>query len=133
MVSPTTQHPARQGFAFGISFAAGVLMLVAAAVSVLQGIAAVNGDGLFAVGTDYAYRLDLNTWGWIHIVLGALLGLAALGLMSGSRFGRMIAICLAALSMVANFLSLPYYPWWAILIMALDALVIWAASTWNPA
>lgn len=132
MVSPNSQHPARQGFAFGISFAAGVLMLVAAAVSVLQGIAAVRDDELLAIGTDYAYRLDLSTWGWIHIVLGALLGVAALALMSGSRTGRMTAICLAALSMVANFLSLPYYPWWAILIIALDAIVIWAASTWNP-
>lgn len=131
MVSPGTQHPARQGFAFGISFAAGILLLAAASVSVLQGIAAVRGDELFAVGVDYSYRLDLSTWGWIHIVLGVLLGLTALGLIVGATWARMTAIGLAGLSMVMNFLSLPYYPWWAILIIVLDAVVIWAAATWN--
>ncbi|MCP9620427.1 hypothetical protein FOH10_23300 [Nocardia otitidiscaviarum] len=132
MVSTGTRHPARQGFAFGISFAVGILLFAAAALSVLQGIAAVNGDALFEVGPDYTYRLDLTTWGWIHIVVGAFLGLVAIGLMSGAKWARMTAICLAALSMVVNFLSLPYYPWWAVLIMALDAVVIWAAATWNP-
>ncbi|NNH68949.1 hypothetical protein HLB23_03515 [Nocardia uniformis] len=132
MVAPGTRHPVRQGFAFGISFAVGILLFTAAAMSVLQGISAVAGDRLFAVGIEYSYRLDLTTWGWIHIVVGALLGLTALGLMMGATWARMTAICLAALSMVLNFLSLPYNPWWAVLIIALNAVVIWAASTWNP-
>ncbi|MEV0248892.1 hypothetical protein AB0H76_19975 [Nocardia sp. NPDC050712] len=132
MVAPETRHPARQGFAFGISFAVGLLLLVTAAASVLQGISAVSGDGLFTRGIDYAYRFNLTTWGWIHIVVGALLALTAIGLMVGATWARMIAVCLAGLSMVLNFLSLPYNPWWSIVIIALDAVVIWAASTWNP-
>ncbi|MEV0759041.1 hypothetical protein [Nocardia sp. NPDC050435] len=128
-----TSHPVRQGFAFGIRFAAGTLLLVVALMSILQGISAVSEDGLFATVDDYSYRLNLTTWGWVHIVVGVLLAFAALGLMMGTVWGRLTAIGLAALSMVLNFLSLPYNPWWAVLIIALDAVVIWAASTWGPA
>ena len=37
------------------------------------------------------------------------------------------------LSILANFMWLPYYPWWSVLIIALDIVVIWAVSTWRPA
>jgi hypothetical protein len=42
------------------------------------------------------------------------------------------AIVIAAISILANFLWLPYYPWWSLLIIALDIVVIWAVSTWQP-
>ncbi|MFC9894554.1 hypothetical protein ACFVMC_12760 [Nocardia sp. NPDC127579] len=132
MVTPGTRHPARQGLAFGISFAVGMLLLVAAAASVLQGISAVSNDRVFARDLDYTYQLDLPTWGWIHIVVGVILGLTALGLMMGATWARMAAIAFAGLSMVLNFLSLPYNTWWAVVVIALDVVVIWAASTWNP-
>jgi hypothetical protein len=56
---------------------------------------------------------------------------------SGDRRGRQrrglhLAIVVAALSIVVNFLWLPYAPWWAGLIIALDAVVIWAVWTWIP-
>lgn len=41
-----------------------------------------------------------------------------------------MVIC--AISIVVNFLWLPYYPMWAITIIALNAVVIWAVSTWHP-
>ena len=31
-----------------------------------------------------------------------------------------------------RFLWLPYYPAWAILIIVLDLIVIWAVATWKP-
>ncbi|MEV6071217.1 hypothetical protein AB0L82_32125 [Nocardia sp. NPDC052001] len=132
MSEPVKAHPVRQGFAFGISFAAGTLLLAVAAMSILQGISAVSDDGLFAEVHNYSYRLNLSTWGWIHIVVGALLAIAALGLIMGAAWGRMFAIGLAALSMVLNFLTLPYASWWAVVLIALDAVVIWAAATWDP-
>ncbi|MDV6310062.1 hypothetical protein R4227_17710 [Gordonia amicalis] len=89
-------------------------------------------DEVFVRGVDYVYKFDFTTWGWIHIVLGAIAIIVGAGLISGAGWARFTAIVIAGLSVIANFLWLPYYPWWSVLIIALDVVVIWAVSTWNP-
>ncbi|MEV0544962.1 MULTISPECIES: DUF7144 family membrane protein [Nocardia] len=127
-----TEHPVRQGFATGTSIGAAVLLLVVGVLSVLQGIAAVAEDDLFVVGIDYVYEFDTTTWGWIHLVGGIVLVLSGVGLLSGATWARIVAVVIASLSIIANFLWLPYYPAWSILIIVLDVVVIWAVTTWNP-
>ncbi|MFD3430212.1 hypothetical protein ACFWU7_29840 [Nocardia fluminea] len=56
----------------------------------------------------------------------------ALGMMVNAAWARIFAYCLAALSIIANFLSLPYYPWWSVILIVMDLIVIWAISTWTP-
>ncbi|MEV6324652.1 hypothetical protein AB0M45_26210 [Nocardia sp. NPDC051787] len=126
------QHPVRRGIAAGTSIAAAILLLTVGVLSVFEGISAVAEDQLYIVGTDYVYKFDTTAWGWIHIVLGILLIIAALGLMTGATWARVTAICLAALSIIANFMWLPYYPAWSILVIALNIVVIWAIATWRP-
>ncbi|MCP2300299.1 hypothetical protein SAMN04244553_3208 [Nocardia amikacinitolerans] len=131
MTTPGTQHPVRQGIAAGTSIGAAILLLTVGVLQILEGISAVVDDELFVVGAEYVYQFDISTWGWIHIVLGAILVICAIGLMTGSTWGRVAAIVIAALAIIANFLSLPYYPYWSILIIALSIVVIWAVSTWR--
>ncbi|MCP2292127.1 hypothetical protein ACFYT3_32210 [Nocardia amikacinitolerans] len=131
MTTPGTQHPVRQGIAAGTSIGAAILLLTVGVLQILEGISAVVDDELFVVGPEYVYQFDISTWGWIHIVLGAILVVCAIGLMTGSTWGRVAAIVIAALAIIANFLSLPYYPYWSILIIALSIVVIWAVSTWR--
>ncbi|WP_280233001.1 DUF7144 family membrane protein [Nocardia cyriacigeorgica] len=130
--SSETDHPVRQGVAAGTSIGAAILLLTVGVLSILQGISAVAEDKLFVVGIEYVYEFDTTTWGWIHIVLGIILVICALGLMTGTTWGRVAAVTIAALSIIANFLWLPYYPAWSILIIVLDVVVIWAVTTWNP-
>jgi len=130
-MSAPTEHPIREGFAAGTSLAVAALMLVIAILSILQGISAVANDALFVLGPEYVYKFDTTTWGWIHIFGGVLLTAAALGLFAGTTWARVVAIVIAALSIITNFAWLPYYPGWAILIIALDVVVIWAVATWT--
>lgn len=124
--------PIKQGVAAGTSIGAAILLLTVGVLSLLQGISAVADDELFVVGVNYIYEFDISTWGWIHIVLGAVLIISALGLLTGTTWGRVLAVCIAALSILANFLWLPYYPWWSTLVIALNVVVIWAVTTWRP-
>lgn len=130
--SSETDSPVKQGFAAGTSIGASILLLTVGVLSILQGISAVAEDQLFVVGIEYVYEFDTTTWGWIHIILGIVLVVSAIGLMMGTTWGRIAAVTIAALSIIANFLWLPYYPLWSILIIALDIVVIWAVTTWNP-
>lgn len=120
------------GGAGATSMAAAVLLLVSGVVLIMQGIAALLKDDLFVVGIQYVYSFSLTGWGWVHVVVGILVVLSALGLFSGSTWARGVAMGIAGVSIIANFLWLPYFPWWAILIIALDVVVIWALATWEP-
>jgi hypothetical protein len=47
---------------------------------------------------------------------------------SGAAWARAIGIVLAGVSAIANFLFIPYYPFWSLLMIALDIFVIWALA-----
>ncbi|PBC49568.1 hypothetical protein [Rhodococcus sp. ACPA1] len=122
----------KQEIAAGTSIGAAVILVTVGGLQVLQGIAAVANDEVFVVGIEYTYRFDLTVWGWIHIVLGVLIALVGLALFTGGIWARTLAVVIAAVSIIVNFLWLPYYPAWSILIIALDVVVIWAIFTWIP-
>ncbi|NDK89577.1 hypothetical protein GYA93_08305 [Gordonia desulfuricans] len=120
-----------QGIAGVTTIAAATLLLVAGLLGLLQGISAVAKDQLIVVGQQYVYNFDVTTWGWIHIVVGIIAILVAIGMYAGAAWARVVAIIIAALSLILNFLWLPYYPWWSIVIIAVDIIVIWAVATWR--
>ena len=64
----------------------------------------------------------------MHLILGLLLVFTGIGLFSGKAWAAVTAIMLATLSAIANFFFIPYYPFWAILVIALDVWVIWALT-----
>jgi hypothetical protein len=131
-VTPEAEPFQRQAVAQGISISAAFMLIILAAVSILQGISAILDDELYVAGIEYIYKFDTTTWGWVHVVLGALALLCGVGLAIGSTWARYAAMAIAALVIVANFMSLPYYPAWSIVIIALSVVIIWAVSTWRP-
>ena len=123
---------ARSEWAHGGMVFAGVLMMVIGIMGILNGIAGIATDDVYANIGSYVFEFSLTTWGWIHLILGIVGVLVAGGLAVGADWARISAIIIASLSIIAQFLWLPYYPAWAILIIVLDLIVIWAVSTWNP-
>ncbi|MFC9330140.1 hypothetical protein [Kitasatospora sp. NPDC057015] len=129
MASNATGTPVqttRRPFATGWTVFAAVIMIFGGAMAIFEGIAAIAKDDLIVVTRNYAYQMNTAGWGWIHLILGILVVLAGIALFGGAVWARAVGIVLAGLSMIANFLWLPYYPFWAIVIIALDIFVIWA-------
>lgn len=125
------RNRARNAVAGTTTIAAGALLFVSALLTLLQGISALASDNLLIVTSDYIYRFNTTTWGWIHIVVGVLLLGIAVGMMAGRDWARLAAIFIASLSIVVMFLWMPYYPVWSLVVIALDVIVIWAVATWN--
>ena len=111
----------------GTVFAATVLMLVGV-FQAIAGLVAIFDDDFYVVTRNYTFDLDVTAWGWIHLVIGILLVIVAYGLFARSTWAGVTAIMLASLSAVANFFFIPYYPFWAILVIALDIWVIWSLT-----
>ncbi len=115
-------------WAVGFTVFAGVTMITIGILHALWGIAALINDEFFVVGPNYTYAFDVTTWGWIHLGLGVLVALAGFFLFSGSVVARIVAAAVAVLSLVGNFMAIPYFPVWSIVIIALDIAVIWAVT-----
>jgi hypothetical protein len=111
----------------GLAFAACVLTLIGA-FQIIAGLAAIFEDDFFVVTQNYAFDLDASAWGWIHLILGVVLVVTGWGLFTRSPWAGVTAIFLAMLSAVVNFFFIPYYPFWSVLIIALDIWVIWSLT-----
>jgi len=114
------------GNAGAVAFAA-VLLIMVGLFHALQGLVALLSDDIFVRGDNYVFHFSFTTWGWIHLLLGILAAAAGAGLFFGKTWARTVAVVAAAASMVGSFAWLPHYPIWAVVIIALDVFVMWAA------
>jgi vacuolar-type H+-ATPase subunit I/STV1 len=115
------------GWTGWIVFAA-TMMIIGGSFSVIFGlVAAVNDQWVAFTNTD-AVLLDVSQWGWVHILLGVVLLLGGFGVLTGNVLARTIGVVAAAANLIGHFLSMPLYPLWALTVVVLDVLVIWALT-----
>ncbi|MEU2228191.1 hypothetical protein [Streptomyces sp. NPDC018347] len=127
---PPRQSTARgSGWVTGGVVFAGVLMLCSGILAIFQGIAAIAGNDVYVRIGAYVYKMNLTGWGTIHIVLGALVLLTGIGLLKDMTWARFVGLFLVSLSLIAQFLFLPYSPVWSVILMAIDVFVIWALAS----
>jgi hypothetical protein len=131
MTTPSTQSRS-DAWATGLSAFGGVWLLIVGLMGFFQGLSAVLNDEFFVVGIEYVYKFDLTTWGWIHLILGVALFVVGLFVLQGATWARYAGVGLAGLSIIANFLWLPYYPLWSIVMMAAAGFVIWGLLSAPP-
>lgn len=112
--------------ASGWTMFAAFLMIFGGALAIFQGAAAIARNGVFVTTSDYSYEYSIRSWGWIHLILGIVVVLGGFALFRNALWARMLAVLLAGLSMVANFVWLPHYPVWSIILIAMDIIIIWA-------
>lgn len=108
---------------------AGVIILVSGIFSGIQGLVALIGPNTYYVATEGSlYLFDVAGWGWWNLIIGILLILTALALFTGATWARVVAIILAVLSAVVQMMLIPAQPWWAIIVIGMDVLIIYALT-----
>jgi hypothetical protein len=104
------------------------MMIIAGSLNALYGvIAAVNDDWVVWTNRSAVY-IDVSEWGWAHIIVGTIVLLTGIGLFSGNILARTLAVIVASISLLVNFFFIPVYPLWALTVITIDALVIWAVT-----
>jgi hypothetical protein len=103
-------------------------MIMIGVMHVFQGLVALVNDTFYVAGEEWVFQFDVTTWGWVHLILGALVALAGFFVFSGAVWARTIGVIVAVVSGVATFAWLPYYPLWGLVVIALDVFVIWALT-----
>jgi hypothetical protein len=115
--------------AYGVTVFAGVVLATLASLQILQGLAAVLKDDVYVRGVNYTYQFDVTTWGWIHMLLGVIGVAVGIGILVGQTWAGVAGIAIAVVSLFSQFMFMPYYPFWSMLIIFLDIVVIWALAT----
>src|SRR3954451_15924617 len=113
----------------GVEIFAGIMLIIDGAFQVIQSIAAIAKDEYIVVLPNYVFSVDVTAWGWIHLIIGLILAAVGAFLLLGKGWARIAGIVAAGISAIINFSWLPYSPWWALLSIAVDILVIWALAT----
>jgi hypothetical protein len=124
----TTEAPVVSGWAIGGITFAGTMMLLIGIFQAIAGLAAIIEDEFFVLTENYVFDLDVTAWGWIHLILGVLVAFAGYALFARRPWAAVVAIALAMLSAIANFLFIPYYPFWSLLMIGVAIWVIWSLT-----
>lgn len=108
---------------------AAVVLLIAGVIDAFHGLQALIGpDTAYFVGESGLFSLDIEAWGWWHLISGLLLILVGIALLGGATWARVIAIILVALNAIGQLTLIAAQPWLSLAVLALDVLVIYALT-----
>ena len=103
---------------------AAVLLLIAGTLNIIYGIGALDSANIYANDTRFILT-NLNTMGWVLIVLGLIQLTGGFSLLSGNAYGRVIGIVGASLGAIGALLSVGGSdPWWSLGIFALCVYIL---------
>jgi hypothetical protein len=109
---------------------AGIMLCLAGVLNVIYGIAAIDNANFFVADQQYILS-NLDTWGWVMLVVGGLQMIAAFSIWSGGGFGRWFGIGVATVNAIAALLAIPGYPFWSLAVFAIDILIIYGLATYG--
>jgi Ca2+/Na+ antiporter len=110
---------------------AATLLLLAGTLNIIYGIGALDGANIFVNDTRYIFT-NLNTMGWVLIILGVIQLTGGFSLISGNTYGRVIGIIGGSLGAIGALLSIGgRYPWWSLAIFFLCVYVVYGITVYG--
>jgi hypothetical protein len=110
---------------------AAVLLTIDGTLNVVYGIGAISNSSFFPSHSNYIFG-SLSTWGWISVVLGAVELAAAVSIVRGHRFGRLVGITIAVLAAIAALLDIPQAPLWSLISVGVCIWIIHGLMVSEP-
>jgi hypothetical protein len=103
---------------------AGVIIMIAATLNFIYGIAAIANSHFYVANTHFVIS-NLNTWGWVVMLLGVVEYCAALGILVQASWARWTGVIVAGVNAIIQLVFLPASPFLSLSVFALDLLVIY--------
>ena len=108
----------------GRALFAAVLLLIAGVLNIIYGFGSLDDANIFVNDKRYIFT-NLNTLGWVLIVLGLIQLTGGFSLLAGNAYGRVIGVIGASLGAIGALLSIGgSYPWWSLGIFVLCVYVL---------
>ena len=132
MTSATMRHArgASQGEGYWMIVFAVALLVTVGFFNMIDGIAAIANSHVFIANAHYVVG-DLRAWGWVVLILGVLQLIAAIAILAGSQAARWFAVVVIGLNAIGQMLFIPAYPFWSLLIIAVDVVALWGLCAYG--
>jgi hypothetical protein len=124
--APTSRRASRGTMWAGWVWFAGVIMIMIGLLNAFEGMVALFNQDYYLAGPDNVLVLNLTGWGWLHLIIGALVLLTGIALLFDASWARVVTVILAGLDVMAQLAFIGVYPLWSIVSITLAVLVIWA-------
>jgi hypothetical protein len=85
---------------------------------------------VFTAHAHYVFA-NLQTWGWVTAVLGALQFVAAAGVLAANQLFRWFAVAVIGLDAIDQMFFIPAYPFWALMIIAVDVVALYGLCAYG--
>jgi hypothetical protein len=125
--APLIREDPGSGWAGWVVFA-GAMMIMLGSFNAIEGFVALLNGNWLADNTSLPVTFNYATWGWTWLIFGSVVAVAGLGVLAGQTWARVVGVIFALLNATAQMLFIPAYPFWALTVIALDVLVIWALT-----
>jgi hypothetical protein len=114
----------------GWKFFAGVMILIIGALNILDGLVAITQTNALRRQTGGLLPVtnNLKTWGWVELIFGVIIVLAAFGIFSGATWARVVGIIVSGLNLFFQFAYLNHYPFWSFTMIVINILVIYGLA-----
>jgi hypothetical protein len=126
----TGGHHAAEGRGQGLVAFASVVVAIVGVFNLIYGIAAVANAHVFVADAHYVWG-DLRFWGWVTLIVGVLQLIAAAGVLTGNQLARWYAVFVVSLSAIAMMFFIPAYPFWALVIIAVDIVAVYGLCAYG--
>jgi hypothetical protein len=109
---------------------AAIVLIVAGFFDVMYGFIALAlpDSAYLTTGGGALFLFDVQGWGWWHVISGALLVIVGAALFSGASWARVVAVILVVINAIGQLFLLPVQPWWSLIVLTLDFLVIYTLT-----
>lgn len=107
---------------------AGIMMILVGAFNAIEGFVALLNGNWLASNTELPITIDYTVWGWTWLIFGTIEAAAGFGVLRGATWARIVGVTFAALNAIVQLLFIPAYPFWAMTVIAVDIIVIWALA-----
>ena len=108
---------------------AGIMVIIVGTFNVIDGLVAITNadqfENAFGASSELPVTNNVKTWGWVVLILGAVLILSGFLIFVGNMFGRVIGVLAASVNAIVQLAFLPHYPLWSFTMILIDILVIW--------
>jgi hypothetical protein len=119
-----------EGRGYGMVVFASILLAVIGFFNMLYGIAAIANSHVFVANAHYVFG-DLRAWGWVTLILSVLQLATAGGILMGNQLARWFAVAVVGLNAIEMMFFLPAYPFWALVIIAVDVVALWGLCAYG--
>jgi hypothetical protein len=102
---------------------AGVMLIISGALSVVNGLWALDRGGTVV---DALYNHNLETWGWIYLIGGAIVILAGFSVFGRAQWARWVGVLVASISLIGSMFWVFQFSVQSLIVIFIDTLVIYA-------